>query len=88
MNLTKKIVLSIVPVLGILFLISDLFTDLIDFELYEKIWWGMLISTPVFFVFLLVDIWKRNLPKDKKVTHTIVSLVFYPYSLYYIWGKR
>lgn len=87
MKLTKKILFSLIPISGILFTTSDFFVaDLIDFELYEKIWWVMLILTPIFFVFLLRDIWKRNLPKDKKVLHTILSLVFYPYSLYYIWS--
>jgi len=86
MKFVKKVIFSIVPVLILLFVVSDFFvTDLIDFELYEKIWWVMLVLTLLFYIFLLKSIWSRNLIRDKKVTHTVLCLFFIPYSLYYIW---
>lgn len=86
MKTLSKLALSIVPVLGLAFVINDFFGVIaIDFALYQKLWTAMLVLTVVFYVFLFTSIWSERIAKDKKVTHTALSFFFFPYSLYYIW---
>lgn len=89
MSLTIKIIYSLYPFLSIvLTFVNFFYGDVVGHELLDNIslfLWGGAI---VFYFFFIRSIWKKTISKEKKILITVLSIIFLPLTLLYIWGKK
>lgn len=89
MSLKIKIIYSLYPSLSLLFtLVNFFYDDVVDYELLDNIFlflWGGAIF---FYFFFIRWIWKKTFSKEKKILVTVLSVMFLPLTLFYIWGVK
>jgi len=84
-TITQKIILSIFPVLSILFLIDTLILYNIPYEYYTKIGMIIFILMIVQNFILIVRVNKKVTDKSIKILYIVLFLSLSIFHLYYVW---
>lgn len=84
-TITQKIILSIFPVLSILFLIDTLILYKIPYEYYTKIGVIIFILMIVQNFILIVRVNKKVMDKSLKIVYIVLFLSLSIFHLYYVW---
>ena len=84
MNTLTKLILSVPPIYGLAFLILN-FINPIPYNTYLYLWIIGLVLSWSQLLYLFFRLRKKKVKKDLKSQIIILSLFFYPYTLYYIW---
>tara|TARA_R110002072_G_scaffold235697_2_gene393316 strand:+ start:1026 stop:1346 length:321 start_codon:yes stop_codon:yes gene_type:complete len=85
LNYSKKLLLSVFPIIGILMIIETIALLVVPFGIYLKIWWGLLILA-IFQNFILIRrVCMLNIEKNTRALYIILFLTIILFQLYYIW---
>jgi len=85
LNYPKKILLSIFPIVGILMIIETIILFKVPFDIYLKIWWGLLILGIIQNIILIRRVFLLRIEKNIRFIYVLLFLSIIFFHLYYVW---